>query len=658
MRKGLAGAIVAALLGLSMPMADRPAQAQAPSPAAAPRQPEVLPDAPGVFRRVIVRPGSQLSAQPSATAAPRPLPGFTTYYVYGRRSEGQNTWLEVGPALDGVIAGWIPEVRTIAWRQNLVVAFTNPNGRDRAMFFREGDTPRSLWMDTANRAARAAQMRSSAGQQGSPVIALEPATHVNILDQFYLLPILSHHALDNERGNRALRLEVISAPASSPAPAQAPPSDAAFENFRGGLVFVVDTTISMGPYIERTRQVIRDVVKRISGTEVGDRFRFGMVAYRDHMGDNPALEYVTKVIAPPDLDEPAEAILSRLDAASEARASNDAFDEDAVAGLKTTIDKIDWARFGGRYVVLITDAGTREGNDPRSATGLGVEEIRSLAQHPNNRLVLAAIHLKTPEGRNNHTRAERQYRALTRLPGGNGALYFPVSTGNVDQFQQVVEALTNGVLDGVSRIIGRPVGQPPSGETEEQRRVREQLASVGQAVRLSYAGEAQRQSVPDVVRSFVLDQDLESGAPERRPLEPRVLLTAGQLSDISATMRVIVEQSNSGDLNRENFFARLRGAMGATFADPRRIPASQEAEVGSLFGSFLDGLPYKTQFMETSLQDFNEWGSVRRRELVLRLERLMRLYAEYNRERRYWHRLDGNPNPAEAVFPLPLGDLP
>jgi hypothetical protein len=48
----------------------------------------------------------------------------------------------------------------------------------------------------------------------------------------------------------------------------------------------------------------------------------------------------------------------------------------------------------------------------------------------------------------------------------------------------------------------------------------------------------------------------------------------------------------------------------------------------------------------------------RRREVTNRLESLLRLYAEYNRERRFWTQLDGNTNPNEAVFPVPLDNLP
>jgi hypothetical protein len=268
------------------------------------------------------------------------------------------------------------------------------------------------------------------------------------------------------------------------------------------------------------------------------------------------------------------------------------------------------------------------------------------------------VHLRTPEGAANHRRAERQYRDLTETGTPAGQLYFPVRNGDVAEFGRVVDALTRGIIDQVSVIIGRPVGQPPQGETEAERRAREQMAAVGQAMRLSYLGEARRQTVPDVVRSFVLDQDLTDPTPARRPLEVRVLLTSGQLSDMATTLRNIVEAANADRLSAAQFFERLRSAMGATIADPRRVPQSQTAELGSVFGEFLRGLPYQSPFMEITFDEWRNMSHGRRREVTNRLESLLRLYAEYNRERRFWTQLDGNQNPNEAVFPVPLDNLP
>ena len=75
---------------------------------------------------------------------------------------------------------------------------------------------------------------------------------------------------------------------------------------------VVDTTISMQPYIERTREAIARVVRRIGDTAVRDNFRFGMVVFRDSIEGRPALEYTSRLVAAPDFTEAPDALLEAL----------------------------------------------------------------------------------------------------------------------------------------------------------------------------------------------------------------------------------------------------------------------------------------------------------------------------------------------------------
>ncbi|MFW1485237.1 hypothetical protein ACEV9B_23815, partial [Vibrio parahaemolyticus] len=80
--------------------------------------------------------------------------------------------------------------------------------------------------------------------------------------------------------------------------------------------------------------------------------------------------------------------------------------EDAYAGLDHAIRTLDWDSFGGRFVILITDASAREGNSPLSTTGLSTDQLRQLAQE--NRIALYVLHLQTPEGKGDHATAKAQ----------------------------------------------------------------------------------------------------------------------------------------------------------------------------------------------------------------------------------------------------------
>jgi hypothetical protein len=620
------------------------------------RRPLLMEGRTTLYQRVILRPGAQIAPRPEANAPSDPTPGFGVFYVYARQGSGADGWLEIGAALDGRTQGWVRAERTMDWKQTMVLAFNNPAGRDRAMFFRDAETPRALWLNTRGGAAEAARLREAANTNAEgPVIALEPENFIDITRQFYLLPILSAQRVENESAQEARLLEVISAPAQQAPPPAADPD--ALRNYRGAVVFVVDTTISMGPYIERTREALKRVVDRIRDTAVRENFRFGMVAFRDHLGGNPRLEYVTRMVSLPELGEASDAILPRLSQLAEARESNEGFDEDSLAGIKLALDDVAWQQYGGRFIILVTDAGARDAKDPRGQTQMGPEEMRQLAQSEAKQVAIYAIHLKTPEGRSNHARAERQYRELTRF-GAAGELYYPINEGNLNQFGQTVDVLTDALLAQVAAAVGRPIAgiRPP--QTAAERRITEQAEIVGTAMRLSYLGRERQQAAPDVVRSFVLDQELNPAdpRPERRPLDVRVLLTRNQLSDLANTLRSIIQAQAAARLSPETFFERVRGAAAAAARDPRRMAEFQR--LSGAFGEFLQDLPYQSQIMEFTQEEWNSMGAGRRTEIVNALEAKLRLYEEFNRQPSLWVSFDGGRDPGEAMYPVPIDALP
>lgn len=51
--------------------------------------------------------------------------------------------------------------------------------------------------------------------------------------------------------------------------------------FNAGVVFVIDSTISMGPYIERTREAVSKILDRIEAANLEEQVKFGLVSYRD-----------------------------------------------------------------------------------------------------------------------------------------------------------------------------------------------------------------------------------------------------------------------------------------------------------------------------------------------------------------------------------------
>jgi hypothetical protein len=408
--------------------------------------------------------------------------------------------------------------------------------------------------------------------------------------------------------------------------------------------------MSMQPYIDRTRDAIRSIVKSIGGTPVRDNFRFGLVAYRDSLEDSPGLEYSTRVYSKPDFSQTPDAINAQVEAAGESPASSNGFDEDPIGGIKAAIDEIDWSPLAGRYIVLITDAGARPATHPHSLTHLNISEIRELAKAKG--IAVFAIHLLTPEGRarHDHEPAAAQYRELTQF-GAAGSLYFPVPNGAPEAFAKTVQDLSRALVSQVGDAAARPLtGSPPPANPAIQDAVR----VVGEAMRLTYLGRAGNTHAPDVVRSWTTDRDLSD--PTISSLDVRVLLTRNQLSDLAHSLQTILQAGLAGRTEPQTFFTQLRATFAAAARDPQRIAGSQR--IGALLGEYLDDLPYQSEIMDIQEADWIAMGAIAQRTVLNDIEAKLRLYQEFQSNADLWVDLSGSRSAGEALFPVPIEALP
>ncbi|MBI4976441.1 MAG: VWA domain-containing protein [Spirochaetes bacterium] len=112
------------------------------------------------------------------------------------------------------------------------------------------------------------------------------------------------------------------------------------------IVFIFDTTGSMGEEIQRLKDTIEIIRLNIAALGSKPKVRFGMVLYRDQ-GD----DYVTKVIP---LTEDLDAFQKEL-AKVEAGGGGDE-PEDLQSALKDAVNAMEWNKTGIRLAFVITDA--------------------------------------------------------------------------------------------------------------------------------------------------------------------------------------------------------------------------------------------------------------------------------------------------------------
>jgi len=609
------------------------------------REAMLMPGKRTLRQRVLTRPGAAYRPQPGGTAAATPPSPLTPLYVFARQAgPDSKPWLEVGPASRGATLGWLPEEQTIPWLHTMTAAFHNPAGRERTLFFRDRDSLLAM-LGGASPPQEARQLVAAAQRtprpENFPVVAMEPAAHIDIRRQFYLLPILQAESVSLQDGREYRMLEVASIPLAGDTAAgpQTP--------FTVGIAFVVDTTLSMDPYINKVRAALTEFVKA-TAAEPGAPTRYALMGFRNNLTRQPRLEYLNRVFARFADSTDADGFIRKIADIKATTVDSLSYNEDSFAAVAEAIDKLDWGDIQGRVIILVTDAGSLVAADPLSATRMGPEELGNKARAAG--VALMALHLKTPQGVNNHAFAERQYTTLTSIPLPIlGPQYFPVPNGDPDALDRVVRDMMGKLravrTDQAATLASRT---PPNPE--------DRAAMVGHALRLAWLGRQDRAAAPDLVRAWAADGYKGTNPPEC--LEVRVLLTRNQLNDLAQSLRLIIDQGRSNLLDSNAMFDRLQSVAAHLARDPDGLRQRGLENLGGILGEYLEGLPYVSDIATLDRTTWRNMGGGAQTELLDTLESRLRLYQDFNRTPELWKSFDGGRDTGEAVYPVPLSALP
>ena len=634
-----------------------------------------------LYQRILTRPGALLRASPDTNGKVlQRLPPLSVFFVYDRKSVGPDTWLQLGTTDLGFKKGshgWLRGAEAIDWKQTLTVAFTGPAGREPTLFFRHRDElTKLIESESLVREIDQIRRRISTGQisQDFPVLSIEPATHIDPNRHFYLLPILDFEEdeiyMETGHSARVLNVAAVTLREGDEDTLEAGGINAGMKtdesllrDYRAGIVFVIDTTSSMGPYIERTREAVRRIYRKQKAAPWGRQLSFGLIAYRDNLEAAPGLGYLTRTYASLEDGLQEDTFFRRVDQVRAASVSSKGFNEDAYAAVLEAVQHFDWRGYDGRFVVLITDAGARGAKDPRSKVRLGAERLRLLAQDMDRRrdgakVAIYVMHLLTPEGRHTHETASGQYRELSRWEDA-GSLYFPVQGGAVDAFGKQVDALASSLARQVEiASAGKITDVPVAGHTTG---LEHKTALVGRAMQLAYLGRKTGVEAPRLFSAWVADRDLVTQS--KKTLEVRVLITRNQLSDLQETLEAIFEAGESVTglgTDPADFFLQLRRAAATLARDPedlREVAVRRLADIGTI-GEWLDDLPYRSPIMNITEARWLRKSHSQQQEVLDAIEEKIVLYQKIHDDTDRWNRLDVRVNKGDAVTTIPLEALP
>ena len=657
--------------------------------------------------RVLSRAFAKIYQTPdtSASTVEDNVPAFQSFFVYDKKGADTDldtlVWYQVGPDNRGTVVGWMNSDDVFEWKQTMCLSYTHPEGRHPVLMFEKKDTLEQLaTMPPEQRKEQIGQLYQEIDKgkitPDFPVITVEPKMAVDITKEFYLLPILDFSELEiDNREARLLKLAAVTraeagARESSDirknrdylADAVVKPEDAAAKeakNLNIDVVWVMDTTNSMQPYIDQTLKVIEKASRTItSNTEVGGALHFGIWAYRDSM-EIPGIGYTVKNFTPQ--LENVNAFVDTLQSVKACAVGSKGYAEDMYAGVNAALTETSWTPGALRIVILVGDAPAHEAGHKWNSSKMNAATLRELADE--KKTTILALHIKDPRAEKYHELTEEQFQSLSSNPGVTDSAYFTTVSTDLDGFVKVTEAMTRPIITllAQARQSGRDSGRAslaggkaavaansnldlfgeegpaPGVETPDRQRHTEQMTRKNlKAAFVQWLGSQSGAQAPRDVVAWVTDKDLIDC--DIQALEVRLLINKRQLDSLRQTLQTILTAGRTGQISGDDFFSSLQAAAASTARDPEMIRRARSRAETGLIPEFLQGLPYTSRIMDMSNELWDSWSVDDQDMFLADLEARIMAYETIHDSPEGWVQLNKNDDPGDYVYPITLDLLP
>lgn len=657
-----------------------------------------------LFQRVFSHPGAVLYRDPAGQiTAGRPRT-FTAYYVYAR----QKDMLRVGVSSTEA-QGWIKASDVTDWPQAITMKFTDQQGRQPVLFFKDYPSLENVCaMESLKGTVEQLVELCKKGRlpKDSPILACEPSDEKGEVAKknFYLFPVLNIRTDFKDAGTQLLEVACVDAGTpekKKPSTGQTSTAQPSGKNdgMTTGIVFVVDTTISMRPYIEQTKEIIRHIFDKLQTSPAKDKIAIAVIGFRSNTRVAKDIEYNTRIIS--DFTKVNErASLERLlDQLEEAKAPTHAFNEDSLAAVKDAVDELAWDTVDAKMILLVTDAGPltdktsrtaeplddTQSNGPDRKNAPSLRNPRAVGMTPEGMAVylrekgiyLTAIHVKTqtPSGKRNHAYAEKSYRELSKLSNGRStyiAIDAPTKEIGEARFKSVGDIVAKTFCNLAEKQLSggsakKPQNQDAPANASPEDMARYTAEMIGYGMQLQFVGDKKDTRAPGVQRAWVADADLIylEEHPQNAPVpavEPAVLMTKLQLSRLRQQLNTIIQTAEEAflqDNERFNFYEQLISAAAQMSSDPSQFSSDPKANLvqKGVLPEVLEGLPYKSHILGMQADDWTNMSTGEKTEFITRLKGLVRDYEVFDADQEKWECF-GSREANECVFRVPFSRLP
>lgn len=606
--------------------------------------------------RVLTQQYARIYSEPSTSSSVvrDNLPLYEAFGVVTRKEDTGRVWYQVTEEYvpkqrpidwNPKTIGWIADKDVIPWKRALVMRFTSVTTRKPSIFFKTSQnvfdlTQKALPQRQKQLDALYADLNAGHIRNSSDAVAVEPSVGSD-QQQMVMYPVLDYYGSSNgekvfiggEGGIFSRILKVA---------AQTRGNDSTNRMRKGNvpidIVFVMDLTNSMKPYLEKLLSAINSFVREVDNQNI----RFGFIGYQDK---HPDFEFIVKPFTSKVLP-PAEfaRILTGIEARQDPVTSDD-IPEAVMEGVNLALDSSLWRERSAKCIFLIGDAPGRE----------EAFTVRELQDKLNTRKIpLISFYIDRSRGAKKYNKqGKKQYRELSVTWEGaygtsrkiehlkliDGGSYADFESKIFSKFQKTKETFEN-ILEGF---------YPNNIKTDD---------SISYLIFQQAALLLADPSMPEEpVTGWVADKVLDN--PGREALAPMVLLNETELDELEQRVRElknIGEMALRGDKSTTpDFFDLVDKNTRFTIVNPSAVNFRDAFNVP--LG--IDTLPYKSQIMRTTRDEFENEHHVKN--FIDAMANKLRHYEDLKRQLGnpdVWKKLSTGTSERDRVVGLELDQLP
>ena len=236
------------------------------------------------------------------------------------------------------------------------------------------------------------------------------------------------------------------------------------------VVFVIDTTGSMGPFIEGTKKIVEECAKKLAESpKLKGLVRFGLIEFRDpSANDYPPGgngKFAARVASP--LTEDFKA-LSHAIGELKAEGGGD-LPEDVLAGLMLAVTggkdgkEVGWSENSSKHIILLGDA-SHHLSGPGNSTNMSIEgvikEAKKTAGSQLEQVLgskcLHAVHIinpnETKDDKEDNVLCAKHFALIAQNNGGSQGVYMDTDPTKPEDKNKCVNEMTDFLVKGVGNI--------------------------------------------------------------------------------------------------------------------------------------------------------------------------------------------------------------